>query len=175
MSGLTLEIVEGRGVGRVVVLNESARIGRDPACDVVLDDELVSRIHLRLTPTAAGARAEDLDSRNGTFLNGNPLYGAAELSPGDQLVIGVTVFEVRTPEDVRLRPTAVRERPPALAEPARNPDYVPPTVGLAPMLDSRTRQLDALLDRNTKRRARTAPLGMLLLVVFAILLFLALR
>jgi len=159
----------------VVVLNESARIGRDPACDVVLDDELVSRIHLRLTPTAAGARAEDLDSRNGTFLNGNPLYGAAELSPGDQLVIGVTVFEVRTPEDVRLRRTAVRERPPALAEPARNPDYVPPTVGLAPMLDSRTRQLDALLDRNTKRRARTAPLGMLLLVVFAILLFLALR
>jgi len=53
VSGLTLEIVEGRGVGRVVVLNESARIGRDPACDVVLDDELVSRIDVHTLEGAA--------------------------------------------------------------------------------------------------------------------------
>ncbi|HUH03560.1 MAG TPA: sigma 54-interacting transcriptional regulator [Kofleriaceae bacterium] len=45
-------------------------IGKDRSVNVVLDDPHVSRYHVRLTLTARGVRVEDLQSRNGTHING---------------------------------------------------------------------------------------------------------
>jgi S-DNA-T family DNA segregation ATPase FtsK/SpoIIIE len=174
MSGLILEIVEGPGSGRQIELDHTLEIGRDPACTVALDDDLVSRRHARIVLQNGHALAEDLSSTNGTFLNGMTLAGPAPLHPGDHLVVGVTVLELRTSSDVALRPTAVRPRPGPFAVEARKPDYVPPVSEL-PDPRLKAHRLDPLLDVRTKSQARMAPLGLALLVAFAIILFLALR
>jgi hypothetical protein len=52
-------------------------IGRDPDCDIVLDDDRVSRRHARLAFAEGSWRLADLDSKNGTSLQGLPMQEAA--------------------------------------------------------------------------------------------------
>jgi hypothetical protein len=52
-------------------------IGRDPDCDIVLDDDRVSRRHARLGFSRGAWRLVDLDSTNGTSLQGRPLREVA--------------------------------------------------------------------------------------------------
>ena len=51
-------------------------IGRDPGCDVVLDDDQVSAQHARLAAESHGARLVDLGSRNGTVVSGMQIKDA---------------------------------------------------------------------------------------------------
>lgn len=62
-------------------------IGRAPGADFVMDASLVSRLHCRLTAGAAELEVTDLDSTNGTFVNGRRV-GRAALQAGDRLGIG---------------------------------------------------------------------------------------
>ena len=64
-------------------------LGRTSQASIVLPDAMVSRVHARID--AAGGRAfiEDLESRNGTFLNGKEVK-RARLEPGDEIVLGST-------------------------------------------------------------------------------------
>ncbi len=66
---------------------EELVIGRHPSCDVVVADETVSRRHARLTFRDGGWIVQDLDSTNGTRLNGQ-YVGRCRLRPGDQLALG---------------------------------------------------------------------------------------
>jgi len=50
-------------------------VGRDPECDVVLDDDRISRRHAALSGTGRGWAVADLGSKNGTQLDGVPLAG----------------------------------------------------------------------------------------------------
>jgi tetratricopeptide (TPR) repeat protein len=80
-----------RGLGREIPLGARAVLGRDPDCDVVLDDASVSRRHAVLVLDGkGGCRLRDLASANGTFLdgirigqNGVPVPGGARLRFGD--------------------------------------------------------------------------------------------
>ena len=73
--------------------NETERtVGRATRSDFVLDAALVSRIHCRLTTDARGdLTVEDLDSTNGTFVNGQRIEEAT-LSDGDLVVIADVEF-----------------------------------------------------------------------------------
>jgi hypothetical protein len=64
-------------------------IGRHPDCDIVLARPAVSRRHARLTYRDGAWIVEDLDSTNGTVVNGARV-GRCRLHAGDQLVIGDT-------------------------------------------------------------------------------------
>jgi pSer/pThr/pTyr-binding forkhead associated (FHA) protein len=64
-------------------------LGRDPRCDVVLGDLGVSRRHVRLRFRDGSWVLQDLDSTNGTTVNGT-VVGRCELRPGDCLVLGST-------------------------------------------------------------------------------------
>lgn len=70
------------------------RLGRDPSCQVVLDSELhtgVSRHHAKIVSTDAFPyRWEicDLDSSNGTYVNGERLHGQRILQEGDRIGLG---------------------------------------------------------------------------------------
>src|SRR5215469_2228302 len=57
--------------------------GRDAECSVVIDADSVSRRHARITVVSGAATIEDLDSTNGTHLNGTRISGLTALSPGD--------------------------------------------------------------------------------------------
>ncbi len=72
-------------------------IGRDPACDVVVDDPVLSREHVRLSlgpPTTV----EDLDSRNGTRVGGKAFRGGGPIAidPGEGFTIGGFSFLIMT-------------------------------------------------------------------------------
>lgn len=62
-------------------------IGRAPHADFIVDAQLVSRLHCRLSAGAAELQVEDLDSTNGTYVNGARVVRAA-LRTGDRLGIG---------------------------------------------------------------------------------------
>src|SRR5258708_28007952 len=74
---------------RFLVLREgdTLEIGRDPACDLVLEDPRVSKRQARLRWTGAGWALEDLGSKNGTLVNGQVPSGA-ELQDGDSISLG---------------------------------------------------------------------------------------
>lgn len=68
-------------------------IGRHYACDVVLSDPSVSRRHARVTFRDGGWILQDLESTNGTTVNGTAV-GRCELRPGDRLVLGAERLRV---------------------------------------------------------------------------------
>lgn len=63
-------------------------VGRSSACNLALDDALVSRRHARIEVTPEGAFVEDLGSRNGVSVNGTRIPGRQRLSHLDRVTIG---------------------------------------------------------------------------------------
>ena len=172
MSDLLLEVVEGPGAGRQALLAGPLEVGRDPSVGMAVEDGLVSGHHVRISPEEGGALVEDLGSLNGTFVNGEEIRAPSRVSPGDQVLIGATVLELRSTDQVSTKPTAVRPEPPPLAVAAREPDYVPFDVSA---IADATPSLDQLLDSRTKAKARTAALALFVLAELAVILFLATR
>ncbi len=66
-----------------------AIVGRDPDCDICLRDPCLSRLHCEIDEISGRLVVRDLESRNGTFVNGCKV-GFAHLSPGDKLRLGRT-------------------------------------------------------------------------------------
>jgi pSer/pThr/pTyr-binding forkhead associated (FHA) protein len=62
-------------------------IGRASRADFIVDAALVSRIHCRLTAGANELEVVDLQSTNGTYVNGERT-AQAKLKPGDRLGVG---------------------------------------------------------------------------------------
>jgi predicted component of type VI protein secretion system len=178
MSELSIEVVEGSGSGRRVPVEGTLEIGRGGDAGLVLEDELVSRRHARISLRDARAVVQDLGSFNGTFVNGEQIYAETTVGPGDQIVVGAAVLEIRSAEQVRRQPSVVRAIPdgiagaPPLAISPRKPDYVPADVVRQERAPHR---LDPLLDVRTKAKARTAPIAVFVLVALVVIIFLATR
>src|SRR5947209_4713232 len=69
----------------------TAYVGRSSGCDIVIRDPTVSRVHARIDRTTTGWRIADLDSTNGTRVNGRRIHDSP-LAPGDELrIAAVTV------------------------------------------------------------------------------------
>ena len=83
-------------------------LGRKTGCGIRIPSAAVSRQHCRLLAADGFLTAEDLDSVNGTFLNGEAVVGCRVVRPGDRLHVGPATFVVEyelTPEALqRLRP-----------------------------------------------------------------------
>jgi DNA-binding SARP family transcriptional activator len=71
-----------------------ALLGRATDCDIVIGDVRSSRRHAMIRTAAGRHEVVDLDSTNGTWVNGDPLVPgrARELSDGDELRVGETVL-----------------------------------------------------------------------------------
>src|SRR3972149_5092320 len=70
-------------------LSSTLMIGRDPTCEIIVQDRQVSRFHARVTPTPEGVMVEDLGSKNGTNHNGAEVAGTIMLQDGDLLGIAL--------------------------------------------------------------------------------------
>ena len=74
--------------GRRVVLGaDVVTIGRSTSCQVVLDDANVSRVHAEVRPAGTGWLLADMNSTNGTRVNGSPVRERA-LADGDEITVG---------------------------------------------------------------------------------------
>ena len=84
-----LVVRKGAEVGeRFYLEGDEITIGRDPACDIFLNDVTVSRGHARLKIGGGEVTVTDDGSLNGTYVN-NVLVDSAVLKTGDALQIGM--------------------------------------------------------------------------------------
>ncbi len=120
-------IVDGETVRRQRLEQEAAvTLGRGPDNSITLDDDLVSRRHARID-CRDGWRIEDLDSRNGTRVNGQPVT-TSRLREGDLVVIGRTRFKLIG--DVGHEETGPLP-PEVVVTPDGNPEALEPPVSQA--------------------------------------------
>jgi pSer/pThr/pTyr-binding forkhead associated (FHA) protein len=129
---------------------ERVLVGRDPGCDVVIDDKSVSRRHAALERRGAGFVVVDQGSANGSFVNGEQVSEAA-LYDGQELRLGMVPFRVEIESEVEgtilmsagdagpatmLMPSPMAAPPPAYAPPpppvAPAPAYAAPAAPYAP-------------------------------------------
>jgi pSer/pThr/pTyr-binding forkhead associated (FHA) protein len=68
-------------------------MGRAPNADFMMDAAMVSRLHCRLSAGAWELEVEDLDSTNGTFVNGRRIERGV-LKNGDELGVGRVMLKV---------------------------------------------------------------------------------
>jgi hypothetical protein len=89
------------------VANTAALVGRGPS-DIRLNDLSVSRSHALVKPIEGGFEIEDLDSGNGTYVNGRRVITPERIGSGDQIAFGdvLLVAEVHQPARVAM-PNAV--------------------------------------------------------------------
>lgn len=97
-------LVLNRADGKQTVypLNQRVTLGRHPANVVQLDDREVSKEHAVIEQVGGAFRIKDLNSSNGTFVNGRRVT-IAELSDGDIVRVGRAVFRYLKVAPVRRR------------------------------------------------------------------------
>lgn len=81
-----LSVLSGLKSGTSIpLLLESMVLGRMPNCDIVLPDHTVSRQHARIVRRNQSFYLEDLQSRNGTYVNGQRITSATRLRDRDRI------------------------------------------------------------------------------------------
>jgi pSer/pThr/pTyr-binding forkhead associated (FHA) protein len=91
-----LEMWVGSTRDKIPLRGEKVTIGQASTNDVPLAfDRTVSRVHCVIEPVASRWCVRDLTSRNGTFVNGERIWGEQPLRPGDEIRVGTVRFVVR--------------------------------------------------------------------------------
>jgi DNA-binding NtrC family response regulator len=80
LSGATDHVA--RSVTRTLV------VGRDAECDLAIDDSRVSKRHAEISPRGRALQVRDLESRNGTFVDGTAVEGERTAPPGSVIRVG---------------------------------------------------------------------------------------
>ncbi len=81
-------------IGTHVMIDRAITLGRDPAVELPLHDEGISRRHCRVAPKEDRFVLEDLSSTNGTLLNGEQVAGGNHtLAAGDRIYLGACVVK----------------------------------------------------------------------------------
>ncbi len=106
MPGITIlvRILSGIETQRFFTQTE-IHIGRDTSSDLSLMDETMSAHHACIVHHHGQWWLEDLNSTNGTFLNGERLTTPAVIITGDEFKCGNTLFGIRIDVDDKLSPT----------------------------------------------------------------------
>jgi len=83
---------------RRVAVGASLVVGRASSCAFVIKDQAASRQHLEIQSTNGGYVCRDLNSRNGTLVNGSPTTDC-ELEHGDRIRVGETILRFELADD----------------------------------------------------------------------------
>jgi len=92
---LVLEVIDGPNFGAIFPLpqDEPQLVGRSSEA-LPLGDPTISRRHAELTPDGGKWHLQDLESANGTFLNGRLIHERVSLRVGDEVGCGATLFRL---------------------------------------------------------------------------------
>jgi pSer/pThr/pTyr-binding forkhead associated (FHA) protein len=106
MKKLTFQVLEGVDKGRVFRdLMIPVTLGREEGNALRLNDERVSRFHAKIQQEDGDIIITDLESTNGTRVNGSPIQ-IRRLKPGDQIGLGRSTLLFGTLEEIAARKTA---------------------------------------------------------------------
>ncbi|MDX6637852.1 MAG: hypothetical protein QOJ01_1363 [Solirubrobacterales bacterium] len=98
MTSHYLIVRKGPGLGAFHHVTRPMTLGRGTRADVMIADESVSREHAAVRIDGDTVVVEDLDSSNGTKVNGQDV-SQARLEDGDVIQLGGTELEVRVADD----------------------------------------------------------------------------
>lgn len=135
------------GQREFVIRGEALVVGRGNDADLKLDHESVSRRHALFRIEDAQATVEDLQSSNGTFVNGQAIAGRVRLAIGDRIALGSCELEL-------INVCAARGFPPESATVPISRDMIDLAAAndvLAP-LSPREREVFALLAEGLSQR-----------------------
>lgn len=164
-SGTSLFVSRATGIATdklVLPYDGVIRIGRAESNDVSISLPFVSGRHFQLRITDGSVRVEDLDSRNGLYLNGQQIK-AASLKPGDELnILTVRIRMVNNTlqfENVgdSLKINVTQSRPQAASQPAQQNKYL--RHRLSPRIQDQLPQEPIVLDRPPKKGQEYHPSG----------------
>ena len=91
---ITVARQDGEILGQFVLGEGDFLIGREPECDIYVEDPHISRRHARLTVGEDLIEIEDLGSSSGTFLDGTPIKGRIPLRPGQKVHISDLYIDI---------------------------------------------------------------------------------
>jgi pSer/pThr/pTyr-binding forkhead associated (FHA) protein len=107
-----LIVRSGPRAGERIELVGELVVGRENA-DVTISDQEVSRRHLAVRLHEDGVELEDLESTNGTFVDGARLSAVVVVSSSARVILGETELEIEVDEpEPRFDPSATRLREP---------------------------------------------------------------
>lgn len=110
-----LEVYRPEGRELVVLGDARVTLGKDKSNAVVIPgDRQVSRTHAVFEPYPTGWSIKDLGARNGTFVNGERIWGERLLRHGDEIRVGRTRLVFRSDAPTRATMTEGSEPPPEL-------------------------------------------------------------
>lgn len=127
---VTLIVTKGKEEGKIFRLTdgEVKVIGRSVRADIILHDEGISRQHCRVRIANDACHIADLNSKNGTAVNGRRLTGEATLKDEDEVDLGFSTLKVRVRPDTA---TGCEKEQPAVESVSEADDL--PEVGLIPI------------------------------------------
>lgn len=80
--------------GSIIPIRSDLTIGRKEDNSIIISDQHVSGNHAKIMVRNDSLFIEDLNSTNGTYLNGNKISGKVKLSDKDEIKIGTAVFKI---------------------------------------------------------------------------------
>lgn len=102
MSQVTFQIISGMEQGRTIQLPTPVTIGREEENSLRLNDDRVSRFHAKIQEDSDHIVLTDLDSTNGTRVNGLPVQMRV-LQVGDHISVGRSILVFGSPEEVEAK------------------------------------------------------------------------
>jgi DNA-binding response OmpR family regulator len=102
------KLIVREGLGRVrqefLLTEDVITLGRAASCQVVIDHDFASRRHAQIIRRDEVYWLRDLDSKNGTLLDNEPVIGEMPLADGAEIRIGPVTFRFIDPEATRTQP-----------------------------------------------------------------------
>src|SRR5262249_10308830 len=109
LARVDLIVVEGPDQGTTVNITGRMRIGTSPTCELRLSDSSVSRIHCAVTIERGVLTVNDLESTNGTYVDGVRVRDA-DVQAGSMIRIGKTALRVDVGDEPILVSVSTRDR-----------------------------------------------------------------
>lgn len=123
MALVTLRILDGPERGAIFnQMVTPVTLGREEGNTIQLNDERISRFHLRITEDHGSVLLTDLQSTNGTRVNGEVVH-LWTLRPGDLITIGRSQVLVGSANEIALRLKNLREKDISAAVPMGNEEF----------------------------------------------------
>lgn len=184
----SLTALGGELKGKSFPIHGIITLGRSNKCEININDEYMSRRHAELSIKGGVLRIIDLDSSNGTFVNGQKVAEKA-LKPGDRIAFDQNIFLVAGPSNAKVaddddgeEATVFRAAPSAAPAPVSAPEAPRVKIPAAEKLRESLAQADApakaaVTSANTPKASNTPLIAIIVgsIVAMCVMAYLALK